>query len=73
MRIELKKTELRRKIKGDWLRRIIDTVSTLLANHSGPRVTILHLKETVKKQDINRVIDTKGKDRNKVFRHCKHM
>ena len=30
-------------------------------------MSILHLKERVKKQDINRVIGTKGKDRNKVF------
>ena len=39
----------------------------LLANQSDPRVTILHLKEIVKEKDINRVIDTKGRDRNKLF------
>ena len=35
-------------------------------------MTILHLKERVKKQDINRVTDTKGRDQNKVYRHCRH-
>ena len=49
---------------------VIDTISTLPANQSDPRVTILHLKERFKKLDINRVIDTKGKDQNKVYRHC---
>ena len=46
---------------------------TLPANQSDPRVTILHLKKRVKKLDINMVIDTKGRDRNKVFRHYRHM
>ena len=32
-------------------------------------MTILHLKERVKEHDINRVINTKGGDQNKVFRH----
>ena len=39
----------------------------LLANQSDPRVTILHLKEIIKEKDINRVIDTKGRDRNKLL------
>ena len=33
-----------------------------------PCVTIMHLKGRVKEQDINRVIGTKGRDRNKVSR-----
>ena len=36
-------------------------------------MTILHLKERVKEHDINRVIGIKGRDRNKVFRHDRHM
>ena len=52
---------------------VIDTVFTLPANQSNPRMTILHLKKRVKKLDINMVIDTKGRDQNKVFRHYRHM
>ena len=60
-------------MKGDELWPIINTIPMLPVNHSDPNVMILQLKERVKEQDINRGIGTKGRDRNKVFRHYRHM
>ena len=60
-------------MKGDELRPIINTIPMLLANHSDPSVMILQLKERVNEQDINRGSGTKGRERNKVSRHYKHM
>ena len=67
-RVKTKKNTLPKRVTEKDTRtgclscQVIDTVSTLPANQSDPRVTNLHLKERVKKLDINRVIDTKGRD-----------
>ena len=73
MRIELKKTELRRKIEGG---------QTLVSNRHRlyvvrepdcpPNNDLAHERKS-EKTNINRVIDINSRDRDKVLIHSRHM